>query len=76
MLPKPKMRIVPLPSRHLKSTYAGLAGILTALIFLQLSAAIFIFGAEVNAALLRQTQSVADNPSESVTVEAAAVVQP
>jgi membrane protein len=36
---------------HLKSTYAGLAGILTALIFLQLSAAIFIFGAELNAAL-------------------------
>jgi membrane protein len=36
---------------HLKATYAGLAGILTALIFLQISAAIFIFGAEVNAAL-------------------------
>lgn len=36
---------------HLKSTYAGLAGILTALIFLQLSAAIFIFGAELNAAI-------------------------
>jgi membrane protein len=41
---------------HLKSTYAGLAGILTALIFLQLSAAIFIFGAEVNAALRRRKQ--------------------
>jgi len=39
---------------HLKSTYAGLAGILTALIFLQISAAIFIFGAEVNAALSRR----------------------
>jgi membrane protein len=39
---------------HLKSTYAGLAGILTALIFLQLSAAIFIFGAELNAALRRR----------------------
>jgi membrane protein len=38
---------------HLKSTYAGLAGILTALIFLQISAAIFIFGAELNAALRR-----------------------
>jgi membrane protein len=42
---------------HLKSTYAGLAGILTALIFLQLSAAIFIFGAELNAALRRRKQT-------------------
>lgn len=39
---------------QVKATYAGLAGILTALIFLQISAAIFIFGAEVNAALRRQ----------------------
>ncbi|WP_262272391.1 MULTISPECIES: YihY/virulence factor BrkB family protein [Microvirga] len=39
---------------HLKATYAGLAGILTALIFLQISAAIFIFGAELNAALRRR----------------------
>lgn len=38
---------------HVKATYAGLAGILTALIFLQISAAIFIFGAEFNAALQR-----------------------
>lgn len=38
---------------HIKSTYAGLAGILTALIFLQISAGIFIFGAELNAALRR-----------------------
>jgi membrane protein len=38
---------------HVKATYAGLAGILTALIFLQISAAIFIFGAELNAALRR-----------------------
>jgi membrane protein len=43
---------------HLKSTYAGLAGILTALIFLQISAAIFIFGAELNAALRRQKQPI------------------
>jgi membrane protein len=39
---------------HVKATYAGLAGILTALIFLQISAAIFIFGAELNAALRRR----------------------
>jgi membrane protein len=45
---------------HLKSTYAGLAGTLTALIFLQISAAIFIFGAELNAALRRRGQ--ADGP--------------
>ena len=42
---------------HLKSTYAGLAGILTALIFLQISAAIFIFGAEVNAALRQHSET-------------------
>ncbi|MFC4171094.1 YihY/virulence factor BrkB family protein [Microvirga sp. GCM10011540] len=39
---------------HLKTTYGGLAGILTALIFLQLSAAIFILGAELNAAIGRR----------------------
>jgi len=45
---------------HLKATYAGLAGILTALIFLQISAAIFIFGAEVNAALRRRGNAGAE----------------
>jgi membrane protein len=43
---------------HVKATYAGLAGILTALIFLQISAAIFIFGAEVNAALRRRQHAL------------------
>lgn len=43
-----------------KATYAGLAGILTALIFLQISAAIFIFGAELNASLRRRRQTTAD----------------
>jgi membrane protein len=45
---------------HLKATYAGLAGILTALIFLQISAAIFIFGAELNAALRRRADPAHD----------------
>lgn len=49
---------------HLKATYAGLAGILTALIFLQISSAIFIFGAEFNAALRRQRQ-VRDQAQEA-----------
>ncbi len=44
---------------HLKTTYAGLAGIVTALLFLQLSAAIFIFGAELNAALRRVRNALA-----------------
>lgn len=35
------------------STYAGLAGVMTALIFLYLVAALFILGAEINAAILR-----------------------
>jgi membrane protein len=60
---------------HLKSTYAGLAGILTALIFLQISAAIFIFGAEVNAALRRQTRPADDRPSGSSEAESVAVPQ-
>lgn len=58
---------------HLKSTYAGLAGILTALIFLQLSAAIFIFGAELNAALRRREQ--ADGPTDE-TLPASANGEP
>ncbi|MTI18275.1 YihY/virulence factor BrkB family protein [Rhodobacteraceae bacterium RKSG542] len=36
------------------STYAGLAGIMTALIFMYLTAAIFILGGEFNAAILRR----------------------
>jgi membrane protein len=53
---------------HLKSTYGGLAGILTALIFLQLSAAIFIFGAELNASIRRsQNRSVAVAPPSART---------
>lgn len=35
------------------STYAGLAGVMTALIFLYLVAALFILGGELNAAILR-----------------------
>ena len=53
---------------HLKATYAGLAGILTALIFLQISAAIFIFGAEVNAALRRRRASSTRPKSDSPAV--------
>jgi membrane protein len=60
---------------HLKATYAGLAGILTALIFLQISAAIFIFGAEVNAALRRRTQPADDGASAIVEAEPASVAQ-
>jgi membrane protein len=37
------------------ATYAGLAGIMTALIFLYLMAVILIFGAEYNSALTRAT---------------------
>ncbi|WP_457089692.1 YihY/virulence factor BrkB family protein [Microvirga sp. P5_D2] len=57
---------------HVKATYAGLAGILTALIFLQISAAIFIFGAELNAALRRSKDARAEAPLP-VALEAEAV---
>jgi len=56
---------------HLKATYAGLAGILTALIFLQISAAIFIFGAELNAALRRRAKLADDQASAIVAAELA-----
>jgi membrane protein len=59
---------------HLKATYAGLAGILTALIFLQISAAIFIFGAELNAAL-RRTKPADDRAPAIVEAEPATAVQ-
>ncbi len=58
---------------HIKSTYAGLAGILTALIFLQISAAIFIFGAELNAAL-RRRRPLREEEAEAVEAEPAPVL--
>lgn len=51
---------------HVKATYAGLAGILTALIFLQISAAIFIFGAEFNAALLKAKPAREVTPTSAI----------
>jgi membrane protein len=60
---------------HLKATYAGLAGILTALIFLQISAAIFIFGAELNAALRRRTSPADDAVPAVVEAAPASVMQ-
>jgi membrane protein len=60
---------------HLKATYAGLAGILTALIFLQISAAIFIFGAELNAALQRRTSPADAQASTIVEAKPASAVQ-
>jgi len=54
---------------HVKATYAGLAGILTALIFLQISAAIFIFGAELNAALSRRRPAGGEAIPEGLTPE-------
>jgi len=60
---------------HVKATYAGLAGILTALIFLQISAAIFIFGAEVNAALRRRRQVRDGQAPPAMAAERACVPQ-
>jgi membrane protein len=60
---------------HVKATYAGLAGILTALIFLQISAAIFIFGAELNAALRRRRQMPDGQASTAVPADPAPVPQ-
>jgi membrane protein len=60
---------------HLKATYAGLAGILTALIFLQISAAIFVFGAELNAALRRRVVPADDGVPAIVEAAPASVLQ-
>jgi membrane protein len=42
------------------STYAGLAGVMTAIVFLNASAALFILGAEVNAALMARRKVKAE----------------
>ncbi len=44
------------------TTYTGLAGLLGALVFLYLMAAIFIFGAEFNAQLGREFGHVRQSP--------------
>ena len=46
------------------STYAGLAGVMTAIVFLNASAALFILGAEVNAALMARKKIRAQARSE------------
>jgi len=56
---------------HVKATYAGLAGILTALIFLQISSAIFIFGAELNSALRGRRLAARGDTSLAVVAEPA-----
>ncbi|HXW73139.1 MAG TPA: YihY/virulence factor BrkB family protein [Methylocella sp.] len=43
-------------ARNYISTYAGLASVMIALVFLYMIAAIFIFGGELNAAILRSRQ--------------------
>lgn len=46
------------------STYAGLAGVMTAIVFLNASAAIFILGAEINAALMARRKIRAKTEAE------------
>ncbi|MXQ11911.1 YihY/virulence factor BrkB family protein [Microvirga makkahensis] len=60
---------------HMKATYAGLAGFLTALIFLQISAAIFIFGAELNAALRSRRRVPGEQVPPAIVAERAALQQ-
>ena len=44
------------------ATYAGLAGIMTAIVFLYISAGLLILGAEINSALLRYRSQRALTP--------------
>ena len=46
------------------STYAGLASIMAAIVFLYIVAAIFIIGAEINAAIIRYWEGEAANVSD------------
>lgn len=50
------------------STYAGLAGVMTAIVFLNASAAIFILGAEVNAALMARGKIRAEQNAAAALV--------
>lgn len=52
------------------STYAGLAGIMTAIVFLNVSAALFILGAEFNAALAARRKTRAEQAAESARIDA------
>jgi len=48
------------------SYYAGLASVMIALVFLYLTASIFVFGGELNAAILRARSGLAANRSPTV----------
>lgn len=50
------------------STYAGLAGVMTAIVFLNASAAIFILGGEVNAALMARKKIKAETLANEAMV--------
>jgi membrane protein len=54
-------------ARNYVTTYAGLASVMIALVFLYMLAAIFIFGAELNAAIARGSDTPdASGPTQSV----------
>lgn len=50
---------------HYVSTYAGLAGIMVALIFFYMISVIFLLGAEINAALVEQSEASAEQTRKS-----------
>ncbi len=57
-------------ARNYVSTYGGLASVMIALVFLYTLATIFVFGGELNAALIRRKRARADalaNPATNVT---------
>ena len=58
------------------STYAGLAGVMTAIVFLNASAALFILGAEVNAALLARKKIKAETSANEALSGLQGVAKP
>jgi len=50
-------------ARNYVSTYAGLASVMVALIFLYSMAAIFLYGGELNAAIMRARRAIASEPA-------------
>lgn len=58
------------------STYAGLAGVMTAIVFLNASAALFILGAEINAALLARKKVKAEESANEALAGLHGVAKP
>jgi uncharacterized BrkB/YihY/UPF0761 family membrane protein len=58
--------------RNYISTYAGLASVMIALVYLYWVAFLFVFGGELNASIIRARQKRADDEAEEGAADATA----